>query len=64
MYNRSALVVFIICSLLIRGFYYVVDILLSVLVPKYTSLEAHRKLYIQKNLIKSLVLALMLPPQQ
>jgi len=62
MYNRSALVVFIICSLLIRGFYYVVDILLSVLVPKYTSLEAHRKLYIQKNLIKSLVLALMLPP--
>ena len=62
MYNHSALIVFIVCCFLIRSLYYVMDLFLSVLVPKYTSLESHRKSYIQKNLIKSLVLALVLPP--
>tara|TARA_B110000091_G_C13789907_1_gene465146 strand:- start:1340 stop:2008 length:669 start_codon:yes stop_codon:yes gene_type:complete len=62
MYNRSALAIFVVCCFLIRVLYNVVGLLLSTSVPKYASLEPHRKLYVQKNLIKSFVLAFMLPP--
>ena len=62
MYNYTVLVFFVCNCFLVRGLYFLAHIFLSVMVNKYATLEEHRRLYVQKNLIKSGVLALLLPP--
>ncbi len=62
MYNYTALVFFVFVCFIVRGLYFLAHIFLSVMVNKYAILEEHRRLYVQKNLIKSGVLALLLPP--
>jgi hypothetical protein len=62
MYNYYALVFFVCACFLVRGLYFLTHIFLSVMANKYNQLAEHRRLYVQKNLIKSTVLAFMLPP--
>lgn len=62
MYNYVALVFFVCACFFVRCLYLMAHIFLSVMADKYTTLPEHRRLYIQKNFVKSVVLALMLPP--
>lgn len=62
MYNTWALFAGFLFCILIRCSYFVVDYYLLGKNIFYDSLEPHRKLYVQKNLVKSACLALMLPP--
>jgi hypothetical protein len=62
MYNYTVLVFFVFACFIVRALYFLAHIFLSVMVNKYDQLEEHRRLYVQKNLIKSGVLALLLPP--
>lgn len=62
MYNSIAFLFFVFNCFFVRGLYVVAHIFLSVMVTKYTELPEHRRLYVQKNLIKSVILALLLPP--
>lgn len=62
MYNYSALFSGLFFCLAIRRCYNVVDSTFQYTYAKYNTLPKHRQMYIQKNTVKSFVLACMLPP--
>lgn len=62
MYNYFAFIFFVCSCFFVRCLYFVVHLFLSVMANKYIQLPEYRRLYVQKNIIKSTVLALMLPP--
>lgn len=62
MYHQSALVFGLFCASLIRLGYVAVHIYLTVHYVMYTALPMYRRMYVQKNIVKSVCLALMLPP--
>lgn len=62
MYNQRALFWGGCFCIMVRLLYHVVHAFLSALSPKYSNMAVHRQMYVQKNMVKSVVLALMLPP--
>ena len=62
MYDYDALRFGVVCCGCVRLLYEVVDWYLHARYPLYMSLAKHRKMYVQKNVVKSFTLACMLVP--
>jgi hypothetical protein len=61
MFNYVALQIGVIFCFLVRGLYYVVDVILAGRNDFYNALPNDKKMYVQKNLVKSFILACILP---